>query len=98
MESYDLYKNLKENESIYNNFDFSNYRGDYHLYSKNQKLETLKFKDELGRNIVHSFIALKSKLYSIATAETQKMSVKGTTKFAQKLHSIRYYSLPNSCQ
>ena len=73
IESDDLYKNLKEIESIYNDFNFSNYREDNQLYSKNQKLETLKFEDELGGNIVHSFIALKSKLYSIAKDDTQKM-------------------------
>ena len=73
IESEDLYKNLKENESIYNEFDFSNYRADNQLYSKIQKLKKLNFEDELGGNIVHSFIALKSKLYSLAMADLQKM-------------------------
>ena len=50
------------------------------MYNKHQNLETLKFKDEMGGKVLHSFIALKSKLYSISMGDKQKLSAKGTTK------------------
>ena len=55
-------------------------------------METLKFKDEVGGKIIHSIVALKSKLYSIAMGDQQKISAKGTTKHAQKnlQHSVFY--------
>ena len=73
-------------------FDFSNYKEDNQLYSKHQKLETLKFKNEVGGKIIHSIVALKSKLYSIAMGDQQKISAKGTTKHAQQnlQHSVFY--------
>ena len=47
IESDDLYKNLKENESIYNEFDFSNYRADNQLYSKTQNWKRSNLKMNL---------------------------------------------------
>ena len=92
IESEDIYADLKENEQVHPEFDFSNYKEDNQLYSKHQKLETLKFKDEVGGKIIHSIVALKSKLYSIAMGDQQKISAKGTTKHAQKnlQHSVFY--------
>ena len=90
IESEDLYENLRENKQVYPEFDFSNYNENSQLFSKHQKLETLKFKDEVGGKIIHSIVALKSKLYSIAMGDHQKLSAKGTTKHAQKSlqHSV----------
>ena len=48
IESEDLYADLKQNKQVHPEFDFSNYKEDDQLYSKHQKLETLKFKDEVG--------------------------------------------------
>ena len=65
------------------------------MHSESQKFETLKFRDELGGNIVPSFVALKSKLYSLA--DLHEMSAKGTTKFAQKSlqHAVFYRVFAN---
>ena len=91
IESDDLYEDLKNNQAVNQEYDFSNYAEDNPLYNKHQKLETLKFKDEMGGKIIHSIIALKSKLYSVSMGDKQKRSAKGTTKYAQKsLHSVFY--------
>ena len=92
IESEDLFADLKQNEQVHPEFNFSNYKEDNQLYSTHQKLETLKFKDEVGGKIIHSIVALKSKLYSIAMGDQQKISAKGTTKQAQKnlQHSVFY--------
>ena len=92
IESEDLYADLKQNEQVHPEFDFSNYKEDNQLYSKHQKLETVKFKDEVGGKIIQSIVALKSKLYSIAMGYQQKISAKGNTKHAQKnlQHSVFY--------
>ena len=92
IESHDLYEDLKNNQAINQEYVFSNYAEDNPLYNKHQKLETLKFKDEMGGKIIHSIIALKSKMYSISMGDKQKLSAKGTTKYAQKSlkHSVFY--------
>ena len=71
-------------KQVYPEFDFSNYNEDSHLFSKHQKPETSKFKDEVGGKIIHSIVALKSKLYSISIGDHQKISAEGITKHAQK--------------
>ena len=48
IESDDLYEDLKNNQAINQEYDISNYAEDNPLYNKHQKLETLKFKDEMG--------------------------------------------------
>ena len=92
IESDDLYEDLKNNQAINQECDFSIYAEDNPLYNKHQKLETIKFKDEMGSKIIHSIIALKSKLYSISMGDEQKLSAKGTTRYAQKSlkHSVFY--------
>ena len=84
IESDDLYEDLKNNQAINQEYDFSNYAEDNPLYNKHQKLETRKFKDEMQGKIIHSIIALKSKLYWISMGDKRKLSAKGTTKYAQK--------------
>ena len=66
VESEDMYEDLNNNDAIYQEYDFSNYNEYNWLYSKHQKLEKLKFEDEMGGEIIHTIIALKSKLYSIS--------------------------------
>ena len=59
IESEYLYADLKQNEQVHPEFDFPNYKEDNQLYSKHQKLETLKFQDEVGGKIIHNIVALK---------------------------------------
>ena len=94
-ESEDLYKNLNNNDAFYQEYDFSNYYEDMRLHSKLQKLEALKFEDEMGE-IIHSVIALKSRLYPISMGDKQKLSAKGTTKYAEKRQAPSVLS--SSCQ
>ena len=82
IESDDLYGDLKNNQVINQEYDFSIYAENNPLYNKHRKLETLKYKDEMGGKIILSIIALKSKLYSISMGDKQKLSAKGTTKYA----------------
>ena len=86
--SEDFYEDLKNNGGIYREYDFSNYNENNRLYSNHPKVETLKFNDELGGKIIHSVIALNSKLRSISIADKQELSAKGTTNYAQK--SLKY--------
>ena len=64
IELEDLYDHLEKNDAIYQEYDFSNYSEDNKLYSKHQKPETLKFKDEMGGKVIHSVNGLKAKLFN----------------------------------
>ena len=80
----DFYKELLSNPSLRNNFDLSNYPPSHELYNMDQKMVTLKFKDEFGGQILREFIGLKPKMYSILYGDNQKLSAKGVTQFAQR--------------
>lgn len=67
VECEDLYKELEENTELQNEFDFSNYARESKLFSEHNKMETLKFKDELGGEVMEEFVCLKPKMYSILT-------------------------------
>ncbi len=62
----DVYEDLKELEE---DFDFSNYPADHHLFSETNKKVVGKFKDELGGDIMKEWIALRSKCYAFTTLE-----------------------------
>ena len=59
----DFYVDLKENFSDI--MDFSNYKSDHFLFDKSNEKVVGKFKDEYPNEIIHEFIGLKPKLYSI---------------------------------
>ena len=80
----DFYRELSVNESLRNHFDLSNYPETHELYNNEQKMVTLKFKDECAGQPLQEFIGLKPKMYSILYGGKQKLSAKGVTKFAQK--------------
>ena len=92
IESEDLYEDLKNNQAINQEYDFSKYAEDNPPYNKHQKLKTLKFKDEMGGKVIHS-IALKSKLYSISMGDKQKLWAKGTTKYAKSLKHSAFHRI-----
>ena len=64
---------------------FFNYKETNWLHSKHQKLEELKFEDEMGRRIIDSVLALKSKLYSISMGEEQKLPAKEQLNMRRKV-------------
>ena len=80
----DLYQELVENHELKQNFDFSNYPRNHPLFSDNNKMVTLLFKDEMGGKIMEEFVGLKPKMYSIKFDDgKQKLSAKGVSRFAQ---------------
>ena len=87
-ESDDLCEDLRNKRAVNQEYDFSSYAEDNPFYNKHQKLETLKYKDEMGDKIKHSIIALKSKLFSNSMGDKQNLSAKATTRYAQK--SLKY--------
>ena len=61
----DLYKDLENNSTLRNAFDFSNIPKDNPLYDESNAKVVLKFKDEFAGSIVEEFCGLNPKLYSI---------------------------------
>ena len=61
----DLYKDLENNSTLRNAFDFSNMPKDNPLYDETNAKVVLKFKDEFAGTIVEEFCGLNPKLYSI---------------------------------
>ena len=80
----DFYEELARNAEFRQYFDLSNYPTDHKLYNADNKMVTLKFKDELGGTPIKEFVGLKPKMYSILAGGKQKLSAKGVTKFAQR--------------
>ena len=88
-ESQVLYENLRENNQVYPQFDFSNYNEDDQLLSKHQKPANLKLKDEGSGKIIHSNLALMSKSFSITMADQQKV-LKETINTQKRVYSTLY--------
>ena len=80
----DFYEELATNDELRQHFDLSNYPKEHHLYNADNKMVTLKFKDELGGEPIEEFVGLKPKMYSIMVGGRQKLSAKGVCRFAQK--------------
>ena len=79
----DFYEKVATDSSLKQHFDFSNYPHDHRLYSTDNKMVTLKFKEELKGAAIREFVGLKAKMYSIVYEDKQKMSAKGVSRFAQ---------------
>ena len=93
----DFYEELATNDELRQHFDLSNYPTDHHLYNIDNKMVTLKFKDELAGEPIEEFVGLKPKMYSILVGGKQKLSAKGVCKFAQKeLTHILYKNVLNT--
>ena len=80
----DFYEELATNEELRQHFDLSNYPSDHFLYNVENKMVTLKFKDELAGEPIEEFVGLKPKMYSILVGGRQKLSANGVCRFAQK--------------
>ena len=78
---------LSKNPNLIAHFDLSNLPKNHPLYDQSNEKVVLKFKDELAGAPIEEFCALKPKLYFLIACGFEKMSAKGTKKFAQsKLH------------
>ena len=79
----DFYKKLADDTLLKQHFDFSNYPPDHFLYNTENKMVTLKFKEEMRGSAIKEFVGLKAKMYSIVYEDKQKMSAKGVCRYAQ---------------
>ena len=79
----DFYEKVGRDVSLKQHFDFSNYPQDHFLYGSDNKMVTLKFKEEMKGVAIREFVGLKAKMYSIVYENRQKMSAKGVCRFAQ---------------
>ena len=79
-----IYEELSTNNDLRHYFDLSNYPANRHLYNVQNKMVTLKFKDELAREPIEEFVGLKPKMYSILVGGRQKLSAKGACRIAWK--------------
>ena len=80
----DIYQELATNKDLAKHFDLSNYPEDHELFNEENKMVTLKFKDELAGVPIKEFIGLKPKMYSILAGGKQKLSAKGVSRYAQQ--------------
>ena len=87
----DFYEELATNDELRLHFDLSNYPTDHFLYNIENKMVTLKFKDELAGEPIEEFVGLKPKMYSILVRSRQKLSAKGVCRFAQKDLKHEFY-------
>ena len=79
----DFYKKLANDTLLKQHFDFSNYPPDHFLYNTENKMVTLKFKEEMRGSAIKEFVGLIAKMYSIVYEDKQKMSAKGVCRYAQ---------------
>ena len=61
----DFYKKVAGDISLKQHFDFSNYHQDHFLYNTENKMVTLKFKEEMKGIAIKEFVGLKAKMYSV---------------------------------
>ena len=80
----DFFEEIATNDDLRQHFDLSNFPADHHLFNTENKMVTLKFKDELGGVPIEEFVGLKPKMYSISAGGRQKLSAKGVCRYAQK--------------
>ena len=62
--SRDVYSDMNK-KPFKDHLDFSNYEPGHKLYDSTHKMETLRFKDEMGGKVIREFCCLKPKMYSI---------------------------------
>ena len=73
-----VYEDFYEDKSL---LDFSNYRRDSWFYDPINKKVIGKMKDEVRRKIIHEFVGLKSKMYSLVTVDDSEIKkAKGVNK------------------
>ena len=66
-------------------FDFSDYPQSHQCFSLQNKKVIGKFKDEMAGCLIHEFIGLKAKMYSVkSTNGKQSIGAKGVSKAAAK--------------
>ena len=82
VETEDVYKDMLE---IQNELDCSDYPTDHPLHCKKNKKVVGKFKDEMSGKLVHEFVGLRSKMYSILWSGGTVKTCKGINKCVNKM-------------
>lgn len=73
----DVYQDMAANISLY---DTSDYPSNHPLHSMGNKKVIGKMKDELSGSIIHEFVGLKPKMYSIKSGDIEKKTAKGVAR------------------
>ena len=74
----DVYEKVYEDKDL---FDFSDYSKESRFYDDSNKKVIGKMKDEMSGKVISEFIGLKSKMYSLVTADDEeKVRTKGVNK------------------
>ena len=99
VETEDLHADL---QSISHWLDTSNFDRDHPLFSETNRRALGKFKSETADSLAYEFCGLRSKMYSLATADdtrcflkakgVPKMYVKKNVRHEQYLHCLLYTS------
>lgn len=79
IKTQDVYKDFQTKFDV-GTFDFSNYPKDHYLYSNLFKRVPGVFKDECAGEFIHSFVGLRSKMYSIKLRDKDIKAAKGVKK------------------
>ncbi|KAK3108933.1 hypothetical protein FSP39_019099 [Pinctada imbricata] len=83
IETGDLYKDMEENEGL---FDLSNFPEHHFLHDKSNVAIPGFFKDETAGMEIYEFCGLRSKMYSFIYGDSEKKKAKGLAKSAVRKH------------
>ena len=95
VETKDIYEDFKKHSMHYDFSDYPKGEEGHFLHSNTNKKVVGKFKDELNSQIIHEFIGLKPKMYSILSEEKKEMKkAKGVSSrvVKNKLRHADYYN------
>ena len=93
----DLYADMKD---FHSELDCSEYPQNHPLHNSDNKKVLGKFKDEMCGNIVHEYVGLRSKMYSISWEHGSARTCKGISKTVNKfvLRHDMYKSCLTNCE
>ena len=77
LKTEDVYADMAQNLDW---FDTSDYPPNHPCYSNKNCKVIGKFKDEMNGNVVREFVGLRSKMYSLLDANSEKLTAKGIKK------------------
>ncbi len=98
IKTHDVYDDMKQFKDL---FDFSNYLIGHSLRDTINEKVVGKMKDECSGKVIHEFIGLRSKMYSLFDGEQEKKTAKGVSKPVIKhmlRHELYFDCLVNSVQ
>ena len=82
IETEDVYKDMVE---MHHHLDCSEYSSDHFLYSTKNKKVLGKFKDEMNGALIHEYVGLRAKMYSILWEHGTVKTCKGINRAVNRL-------------